>query len=306
MQSLEIKRRSSIKLYIAEPHIIRNITPKSVFSSIFNLSNTILGPAIVSIPFAFQTVGLGLGTFLLVICMFCAWYSLNIMVVTAQTHAENSIPRSLMKMNGEPSFSSIASILKVSILTDTIVAMSCLAFSISYLISVGETAPRIMESLQIESIMLKNKYFWIFLFSIITGSMSFVDDLDSITWYSPVSFASAIYMILFIICSSIGSSLHVDQILWPDWNTGMFDTIPIFVFGLTCHQSVFSIYKNINANYKSGSALDEAKLRHIYTTIDLSILGVGIIYFLVGLCGLLTFGKDTDLIILNKCITFIM
>jgi amino acid permease len=50
----------------------------------------------------------------------------------------------------------------------------------------------------------------------------------------------------------------------------------------------------------NGQELDQIKLRHIYTAIDFSVLFVGILYCIVGLCGFLTFGKATDMIILNN------
>ena len=80
-----------------------------------------------------------------------------------------------------------------------------------------------------------------------------------------------------------------------------FDCIPIFIFAFTCHQNIFSIYKDIDANYMSGEALDYGTLTHIHSVIDLSVICVGTVYLVVGWIGFLMFGASTKIIILDNC-----
>lgn len=81
-----------------------------------------------------------------------------------------------------------------------------------------------------------------------------------------------------------------------------FGCIPIFIFAFSCHQNLFALYKDINANYLNGP-LDSKKLHHIYTVIDLSILGAGVFYCLIGVAGYVTLGPATRMIVLDNCIT---
>jgi amino acid permease len=224
------------------------------------------------------------------------------MVIAAQeAHPNYPLPRQLRKLRGQPSISSIGKVLELSLLSDLIVLITCLGFAVSYLVSIGEVMVLVMNDIQIENIILTSKYFWIVVGSALILFISFEDDVGDLWWYGTVSLLCVFYVAGLIIFSSFKSELYWESIVFPQWKVQMFDSLPIFVFAFTCHQNLFSIYKNIHATYLSGQKLDQAKLRHIYTTIDFSVLFVGVLYCIVGLCGFLTFGKDTQMIILNNC-----
>jgi amino acid permease len=197
----------------------------------------------VSISYGFQSVGLAMGTCLLILCMFCTWYTLNLLVISAQTaHPQNLIPRQLRKSKGEPSISSIGKVLGISILSDLVVLITCLAYCVSYLVSIGETMPLVMRDIRIENAVLTSNYFWICLASIFILMISFEDDVSSIWWYGTGSLACAFYVAGLIIVGSFNSNLYWEHMFFPEWKVQVFDTLPIFVFAFCCHQNVGLIY----------------------------------------------------------------
>jgi amino acid permease len=163
------------------------------------------------------------------------------MVISAQkAHSfRQKLPRSLQKLKGEPSFSSIGTVLNVSILSDLIVVITCLGFCVSYLLSIGETMPAIIRELKVTNEILASKYFWIVLGTIFVIPISFENDVGDIWWYNSVSLGCAFYLAGLIVVSSFRSSIYWEGIIFPEWKVEIFDSLPIFVFAFTCHQNVY-------------------------------------------------------------------
>ena len=144
----------------------------SIMTSTIDLCNTILGTGIVSLPYAFSTIGLGFGSVFVILSVWTTWFSLRLLVVSAQNaHGTPAAKHSysLVSQDGEPSFSSIGQVVfgrKGSAIMDIIVALACLGFAISYLVSIGDCMPSLMKGLMNEESLngsysfLVNRYFW--------------------------------------------------------------------------------------------------------------------------------------------------
>lgn len=124
----------------------------SVVANTIDLSNTILGTGLVSLPYAFQTVGVGTGALLLALAALSSWFSLHLLVASAEMTYGSVEQASIFVPLGVPSYSSIARRCmgrKGAILADVAMALSCLGFATSYLVSIGEVMPVfVINSLQ--------------------------------------------------------------------------------------------------------------------------------------------------------------
>ncbi|KAJ3302330.1 hypothetical protein HDV03_005163 [Kappamyces sp. JEL0829] len=285
---------------------------RSILTSTVDLCNTILGTGIVSLPYAFSTVGLGVGTFFVVLAVWTTWFSLRLLVNAAQKAHGNPQAKfswSLHAMRGEPSFSSIAQVAVgpwQSIVCDLVVVMACMGFSISYLVSIGDCMPEfvsgVLGSDHALSWLLTNRYFWMLAFIMVVAPLNFARSVDDFPWFSATALGCAVFLALTVIVQSLLSETQLGSlpIHWLILEKKSFDCIPIFIFAFTCHQNIFSIYKDIDANYLSGEALDYGTLAHIHAVIDISVICVGTVYLVVGWIGFLMFGSHTKIIILEN------
>ena len=305
----------------------------NIVSSTIDLCNTILGTGIVSLPYAFSTIGLGFGTLFVLVSVYTTWFSLRLLVLSAQqAHGggggggggrggRRRYSYSLSVNHGEPSFSSIAQVAmspNVTVICDAVVALACLGFACSYLVSIGDCMPALVKGLldketvnAVWNGVLVNRYFWMVAFLGLIIPISLSRSVDDFWWFSGTALACALYLAVLIIVESLlgspdpssAAAVHAGRpaITWfiLEWKT--FDCIPIFIFAFTCHQNIFSIYKDLDASYLNGDPLDTVTLNHIYAVIDLSVIGVGTVYLIVGWLGFLFFGESTTIIILDNC-----
>jgi amino acid permease len=148
-----------------------------------------------------------------------------------------------------------------------------------------------------------SRTFWMLAFLVLIIPLCFAKSVDDFSWFSGLALLCAIYLAVLIILESLllthpANAIHV---VWfrLEWKT--IECVPIFIFAFTCHQNIFTIYKDLDASYLNGDPLDAATLNHIYSVIDLSVIGVGSIYGIVGWLGFLLFGDQCGIIILDNC-----
>ncbi len=165
-------RHPSISISNSLVSLKKRRVPRSILTSTIELCNTILGTGIVSLPYAFSTVGLGLGTIFVLLAVWTTWFSLRMLVTSAQKAHGNPSSKfsfSLASMKGEPSFSSIGQVtfsVLGSVICDGVVVIACIGFAISYIVSIGECMPVITQALlsplDTGYDILTNRYFWMF------------------------------------------------------------------------------------------------------------------------------------------------
>ncbi|KAF9086262.1 hypothetical protein BGX29_001474 [Mortierella sp. GBA35] len=261
------------------------------WSCTINLANTILGTGMLAMPGALATVGLLLGSFMIVFSA-CA-SGLGLYFLT----------RSASRTTGRA-----ASFFACSKLTypwaavgfDVAIAIKCFGVGISYLIIIGDLMPEVVRSLGMFAFaaaggdgsgdmdpqlwFLVDRRFWITIFMGIIGPISFLKRLDSLKATSALALVAVFYLVFIVIYYYI----NPDQPLPPKEEIRLFHpsaqfftTLPIFVFAFTCHQNIFSVYNELSDNGQS-------MLNRI---ISSSIGSAVVVYHIIGILGYLTFGN---------------
>jgi Transmembrane amino acid transporter protein len=256
---------------LSDSSVLKRRRPKrSILTSTIDLCNTIVGTGVVSLPYAFSTIGLGMGTVFVVISVWATWFTLRLMISAAQTvHGSPNakFSTSLQSMDGEPSFSSLGQVMFStygSVLNDFVVFLACGGFAMSYIVSIGECMPEIVKAFlppdhYLFSI-LENRHFWMTVFLIVIIPLVFSKSVDDFSWFAAACIVCALFLAFTIIYNSFMTDTIHDKLPTISWviilDRKTFDCIPIFIFAFTAHQNIFSIYKEIDANYISGEALD--------------------------------------------------
>ncbi|OAJ44597.1 hypothetical protein BDV3_002235 [Batrachochytrium dendrobatidis] len=292
----------------------------SVLTSTIDLCNTIMGTGLMSIPYAFATVGIGYGSFLILCSAAATWFSVRLLISSAQLAygtGTGRIPQqtSLFIQEGEPSYGALARTAmgrQGAMWADIAMSACCYGFAVSYLVSIADSMPKAAAVLFPEFIVGSWLYhlfqipqFWMFAFLVLIAPLCYAKSVDEFWWFSSTCLGAALYIAFAVILLSY-SAPHphkgVDQhedIPWFSVRIEAFQTISIYIFAFTCHQNIFSVYNEVGATYRGESVAPET-VRHIRRVVDLSIIAVAILYLAVGICGFLAFGNSSMVLILDN------
>jgi len=256
-------------------------------SSLINLCNTILGAGMLGMPFAFAMTGIIFGAVLVILGGMAAAFGLYLLSVCAS------------KLESESSFFSVAKVTypSAAFIIDGAILLKCFGVGVSYLIVIGDLMPDAMSSFfDINSDHLVNqRWFWITLvLGVVISPLCFLKRLDSLKFTSVIALISVGYLFGIVVGFYLDRSFQkVDVSTLPLWRFSVtnFKAIPIFVFGFTCHQNLFSIYNEL------GRANADKK---IHPVIIASVSICFWIYMIIGLLGYLTFGDKVEDNILNS------
>ncbi|EGF78404.1 hypothetical protein BATDEDRAFT_2177, partial [Batrachochytrium dendrobatidis JAM81] len=268
----------------------------SVLTSTIDLCNTIMGTGLMSIPYAFATVGIGYGSFLILCSAAATWFSVRLLISSAQ----------LAYGTGEPSYGALARTAmgrQGAMWADIAMSACCYGFAVSYLVSIADSMPKAAAVLFPEFIVGSWLYhlfqipqFWMFAFLVLIAPLCYAKSVDEFWWFSSTCLGAALYIAFAVILLSY-SAPHphkgVDQhedIPWFSVRIEAFQTISIYIFAFTCHQNVSSF----------NCILFTMLFRHIRRVVDLSIIAVAILYLAVGICGFLAFGNSSMVLILDN------
>ncbi|KAF9428564.1 hypothetical protein BGZ94_001909 [Podila epigama] len=263
----------------------------SFWSCTINLANTILGTGMLAMPGALATVGLMLGSFMIVFSAFAS--SLGLYFLT----------RSASKTQGRSaSFFACSKLTypSAAVWFDLAIAIKCFGVGISYLIIIGDLMPGVVRSLSMAALIaagddgsgtvdpvwwfLEDRRFWITIFMGIIGPLAFLKRLDSLKATSALALGAVAYLVFIVVYYFSDPDLKMppkDEIRYIRLSSDFFTTLPIFVFAFTCHQNIFSVYNELTDNGQS-------MLNRIIST---SIGSAVIIYHIIGVLGYLTFGN---------------
>ncbi|KAI9290880.1 hypothetical protein K502DRAFT_368886 [Neoconidiobolus thromboides FSU 785] len=255
----------------------------TIMSSITNLSNTILGSGMLAMPAAFATVGLNFGIFLVLFSGFTSGSGLYLLSQCAQrVNHRNSSFFEVSKLT----YPSAAKWFNIAI------AIKCFGVSISYLIIIGDLMPQIMESMGfLDSTIFLNRRFWITFFMLGIIPLGFLKKLDSLRYTSIIALGSVLYLVLIVTFTFLFGNITIDwnNIRYFQLNWNFLQVLPVFVFGFTCHQNLFSIYNELSEN--SNNNLNKV----IQGSISAGLL----VYQVIGILGYLSFGNDVKSNILS-------
>ncbi|KAF8925730.1 hypothetical protein BGZ58_000522 [Dissophora ornata] len=261
------------------------------WSCSINLANTILGTGMLAMPGALATVGLLLGSFMIVFSALASGLGLYF------------LSRSASKTEGRSASFFACSKLTypwAAVIFDFAIAIKCFGVGISYLIIIGDLMPGVVRSLSAMAFMaaggdgageidpalwfLVDRRFWITVFMGIIGPISFLKKLDSLKATSALALSAVVYLVFIVVYYYTNPDHPLppkEEIRLVRISSQFFTTLPIFVFAFTCHQNIFSVYNELSDNGQS-------MLNRIITS---SIGSAVVVYHIIGVMGYLTFGN---------------
>ncbi|KAI1318109.1 hypothetical protein EDD11_007161 [Mortierella claussenii] len=262
------------------------------WSCTINLANTILGTGMLAMPGALATVGLLLGSFMIVFSACASGLGLYF------------LSRSASKTDGRSASFFACSKLTwpwAAVIFDLAIAIKCFGVGISYLIIIGDLMPGVVRSLSTMAFIaaggdgsgemdpalwfLVDRRFWITIFMGIITPLSFLKKLDSLKATSALALGAVFYLVFIVIYFFVTPDHPkppVEEIRIIRFSGQFFTTLPIFVFAFTCHQNIFSVYNELTDNGQ----------RMLNRIISSSIGSAVVVYHIIGVLGYLTFGNN--------------
>ncbi|KAJ1798416.1 hypothetical protein LPJ59_002511 [Coemansia sp. RSA 2399] len=247
----------------------------TIISSSINLANTILGSGMLSMPNAMASLGLVLGSAVIVFSACASGMGLYL------------LSRCARRTSGrDASFFAVSKLTYpgAAVLFDAAIAIKCFGVSISYLIIFGDLMPEIIEGFGIETTILLSRQFWI-TFSIISlVPLAFQRRLDALKYTSAAALLAVAYLFVVVAMfyfNPLREPLPKGDIILFRWSRDFFTHLPVFVFAFTCHQNIFAVYNELRDNSS----------KQVNGVISLSIGSACAIYQWIAILGYLTFGS---------------
>ncbi|MCJ1429224.1 hypothetical protein MMC29_007137, partial [Sticta canariensis] len=251
----------------------------SWISSVINLLNTILGSGILAMPLALSRMGILLGILILLWSGLTAGFGLYI-----QTRCARYLER------GSSSFFALSQITypNAAVIFDSAIAIKCFGVGISYLIIIGDLMPGVIQGFSEDAAgvgFLINRRFWVTGFMLIIMPLSFLRRLDSLKYTSVVALISIGYLVILVVAHFVKGDTKEDrgEIRVVHWESAVatLSSIPVIVFGYTCHQNMFSVLNEIQNNSQFRTT----------SVVVASIGTASFLYVLVAITGYLSFGN---------------
>ncbi|KAI0240011.1 hypothetical protein L0F63_001557 [Massospora cicadina] len=169
-----------------------------------------------------------------------------------------------------------------SVWVDFAIAIKCFGVSISYLIIIGDLMPQIMEHFGYAAAC--DRKLWISAFMVALVPLASLRRLDSLRYTSVVALGSVVYLVLIVAVSFLLGAGPVPwgKIWWFKVDWGLLSVLPVFVFGFTCHQNLFSIHNELVDNGVS----------QVTRVLTRSVGNGAVVYLTLGSLGYLSFGDD--------------
>ncbi|KAG0225899.1 hypothetical protein BGW42_004053 [Actinomortierella wolfii] len=261
------------------------------WSCTINLANTILGTGMLAMPGALATVGMMMGSFMIVFSAVASGLGLYFLTRSASRTIGRSASFFACSKLTYPS---------AAVWFDLAIAIKCFGVGISYLIIIGDLMPEVVRSLSMMTVtmnggdgsgemdpalwFLLDRRFWITMFMSIIAPLSFLKRLDSLKATSALALGAVVYLVFIVVYFYLFPTAPLppkEELRLVRLTPEFFTTLPIFVFAFTCHQNIFSVYNELSDNGQS-------MLNRI---ISSSIGTAAVVYHIVAILGYLTFGN---------------
>ncbi|KAF9163938.1 hypothetical protein DFQ27_002708 [Actinomortierella ambigua] len=262
------------------------------WSCTINLANTILGTGMLAMPGALATVGILMGSFMIVFSAMASGLGLYFLTRSASRTIGRSASFFACSKLTYPS---------AAVWFDLAIAIKCFGVGISYLIIIGDLMPEVVRSLSMIAVtsyggdgsgemdptlwFLLDRRFWITVFMAVIAPLAFLKRLDSLKATSALALGAVVYLVFIVVffySFPTAPLPPMDKLRLVRLTPDFFTTLPIFVFAFTCHQNIFSVYNELSDNGQS-------MLNRIITT---SIGSAAVIYHIVAILGYMTFGNS--------------
>ncbi|KAI1309556.1 transmembrane amino acid transporter [Xylaria venustula] len=251
----------------------------SMFSSVTNLLNTILGAGTLAMPSALSHFGMVLGVFVILWSGFTSAFGLYL-----QSRCARYLDR------GSSSFFALSQLTypNAAVIFDAAIAIKCFGVGVSYMIIIGDLMPGVVEGFDSSATSvayLMDRNFWITVFMLLIIPLSFLRRLDSLKYTSIIALVAIGYLIVLVVYHFASDTLAPrDKIRVIKWGGPVeaLASLPVVIFAYTCHQNMFSILNEIKNNSPKS----------ILGVISSSIGSAAGVYVLVSITGYLSFGND--------------
>lgn len=248
----------------------------SNISSAINLTKTIIGAGLLSMPLAYATDGTIFGTFIIILAALTSGFGLFIQAYVSRYIA-----------SGHANFFGLCLITypQLSVIFDIAIAIQCFGCAISYLVLIGDLMPTIIPDVPY----VEEKHyrtFWLLVSALFTVPLSFAKKLDALRYTSILALIAILYISLLVVAHFFIHDIPRSGIIeyFPSSITGVFSTFSIIVFAFSGQQNMFSI-------------INEAKdksLTNLTRLINFAIILSSVLFIGVGLAGYLTFGSSVN------------
>lgn len=223
------------EIEVEDDFVHEKIPNATVFASIINISNTILGSGMLAMPSAVASVGLVFGLLMIGFSGAAAAYSLWLLTDCARHVGRTS------------SFFTVSKITypNAAIYFDLAIAIKCFGVATSYLIVIGDLMPEVVAGFGgdiSEGSLLGHRRFWITAFMSIIIPLSFLKKLNSLRYTSSVALGAVAYLVFIVLYFFFDRSYNIvpGEVVLFRFSSKFFTSLPIFVFAFTCHQNVCS------------------------------------------------------------------
>ncbi|RKO95983.1 hypothetical protein CAUPRSCDRAFT_8646, partial [Caulochytrium protostelioides] len=274
----------------------------NVLSAIMNLSNTIIGPGMLSVAWAFSVVGIVPGLALCVVSGFVSWFSMRLLITTllpdpALRESEDSYAFLAFEAFGRAG----------AVWADVCMLVMTFGTSISYLVCIADFLPRLLhDGFPGSADPVNHPYaaLWtsrtMVLLVLLPGlvKLSARKTLDNLATLSAFALLAAAYLAIYVIGYAVAHVPHAvtppkTELVLIRWEC--LHALPIFVFAFTCHQNLFEVYNELLATI-TPTQLDQHESQtsasHVHRVINIAIVFSIVLYALVGYAGYVTFGAS--------------
>lgn len=265
----------------------------------FNVSNCAVGAGILSLPYAFETMGIIQATFIFSIFAVVTCLTLQILPLCAKAVGAKSYEEMIQK-----AFGSI-----VTKIFQVIVILYSFGVITGYIVIIGDLLPPIISNWAGKDYPNDYWYFSKVFYQVtiticILLPLACLKRLDSLKFASMFAICSVIYFTLLVVVESAidfdgykergevqstGETIG-ESIVWWNWSTDIFLGIPIMAFAFGGHLQAISIYSELHPNHRTLSNWSIIAI--------LAVLFLSTIYLVVGALSYLRFlpGEDGNVL----------
>jgi len=251
-----------------------------LISSVFPLTNTIIGAGTLSLPYAFANSGIGFGAFLLVAAALLCLYSAHLLIITGQYSKGIFYKDLAVAAYGKWGKRGV----------EFMLVLLCWGSMVAYLVVAINLLPRVVDVI----FDTDGAWYWSpkfllgFLVVLVMLPLSMQKHMQSLRYSSIVSLMSITYLVGLVVIKSIldlsngKSSVH--EVKAINLGESMFNAFPILSMAFTFHFNIASVQTEL----KNPSPARIQKVCNIAVGISC------IFYSIVGTFGYLDFGSDTE------------
>ncbi|CAL1529393.1 unnamed protein product [Lymnaea stagnalis] len=239
---------------------------------IINLGNSIIGVAVLAMPFCFQQCGILLGMLVLFFCTWLTLVSCKLLLKAGVASRRRSYEFLAYHTHGAPG----------KFITEVGMIGMQLGTLIAQMVVIGDLGPAIISKIFGFGYAPGMRTFLIVFLTLTVGlPMALLKDLRAVSKASTVCIMFYSVYVIYVLWLSIPSLLKGDWFSHVNfWRTeGLFRCLPIFSFSFGCQTQLFILY----------DALPEPSLKLISSVTSSAVNLCAVVYLLVGFLGYIHF-----------------